>query len=171
MTPGRNLILVGMPASGKSTAGVLVAKALGLDFIDTDLLLQKHKGLKLHEILSQLGAAEFLETEDSLLSGLDLRSTVISTGGSAVYHDRGMNHLKQRGTVVWIDVPFGEIERRISDIATRGVVLAPGQTMRDLFDERRPLYEKWADARLEVGQEPLAVTAARLIQLIDGKTG
>jgi len=161
-----NLVLIGMPASGKSTVGVLAAKALALDFVDTDLLLQKQEGLKLHEILARAGAAGFLEAENRLLTGLDLRATVISTGGSAVYHRRGMNRLQELGTVVWLDVPFSEIERRLSDIATRGLVLSPGQTLRDLYTERRPLYETQADLRVEVGREDLETTVGRLVSLV-----
>lgn len=160
--PG-NLVLIGMPASGKSTIGVLAAKALGLDFADTDLLLQRQRGLKLHEILSTDGAKAFLDAEDGLLSGLKLTETIISTGGSAVYHQNGMRNLKSLGPVVWIDVPFEEIERRLVDIATRGVVLARGQSLRDLYDERLPLYTKWADLRIAAGREDLEVTVGKLV--------
>jgi shikimate kinase len=155
-----------MPASGKSTVGVLVAKGLGFDFVDTDLLLQRQEGLKLHEILARDGVALFLATEARLLSGLSVSQSIVSTGGSAVYHARGMEHLKSLGTVVWLDVPYEEVERRLGDMVTRGVVLKPGQTLRDLFEERRPLYESWADLRFAVGQEPLEVTANRLVALL-----
>lgn len=160
-----SLVLIGMPACGKSTVGVLAAKVLGLDFADTDLMLQRREGLHLHEILSLRGASGFLEAEDELLTEMDASHTVVSTGGSAVYHERGMANLKRLGTVVWIDVPFSEIERRLGDISTRGVVLSPGQTLRDLYEERRPLYEKWADRRLEAGREPLETTVAKLVSL------
>jgi shikimate kinase len=165
VTPGANLILIGMPASGKSTVGVLAAKALGLDFVDTDLLLQKQEGRRLHQILVQVGPDGFLALEDRLLAALSVAETVVSTGGSAVYHRAGMDQLKRLGPVVWIDVPYPEIERRLGDIATRGVVLAPGQTLRDLYDERRPLYERWADHRLESGREDLETTVGNLVRL------
>jgi len=167
LTRGRNLVLVGMPASGKSTVGVLVAKALGLDFVDTDLLLQKQEGLRLQEILSRDGPEGFLLAEDGLLSALRFTDAVVSTGGSAVYHQRGMRNLKQQGEVIWLDVPFEEIRRRLGDIHSRGVVLAPGQTLRNLYDERRPLYDEWADLRLEVPREDLETTVARLIALVE----
>ena len=161
-----NLILIGMPGSGKSTVGVLAAKALGMDFLDTDLLLQKKERLRLHEILLRDGAKGFLAAENSLLATLEPEAAVVSTGGSAIYHPDGMKNLKNRGTVVWINVPFAEIQRRLSDIATRGVVLAPGQTLLELYDERLPLYKKWADQQLEVGREDLETTVSRLVKLV-----
>jgi len=161
-----SVILIGMPASGKSTVGVLAAKALGLDFVDTDLLLQKQEGLRLHEILQRDGASGFLSAENQLLSGLTVGSAVISTGGSAVYHAEGMKNLKAQGAVVWLDVPFAEIERRLSDVTTRGVVLASGQTLRDLYEERHPLYEEWADLKLPVDREDLETTVNRLLLLL-----
>jgi shikimate kinase len=160
-----NLVLIGMPASGKSTVGVLAAKALGLDFVDTDLLFQKQEGLKLHEILARDGAPGFLAGEDRLLSRLAVIDTIVSTGGSAVYHEAGMTNLKRLGRVVWLQVPYEEIERRLGDIATRGVVLAPGQTLRNLYDERQALYARWADLRLDGGREDLEVTVGRLVSL------
>ena len=166
MKAPNNLILIGMPASGKSTVGVLAAKGLGFDFVDTDLLLQKQEGKKLHEILAREGNQGFLDAENRLLAGLSVSQSVVSTGGSAVYNARGMAHLKSLGTVVWLDVSFGEIERRLGDMVSRGVVLKPGQTLRNLFDERFPLYESWADLRLPVGQEPLETTANRLLSLV-----
>jgi shikimate kinase len=169
MSRTANLVLIGMPSSGKSTVGVLAAKALGLDFVDTDLLLQRQEGLRLHEILARDGTEGFLAAENRLLSGLNFVNAVVSTGGSAVYHRAGMENLKAQGLVVWLDVPFPEIERRLSDIQTRGVVLAPGQSLKDLFDERRPLYEAWADLRLEVGRETLETTVNRLWSAIGSR--
>lgn len=161
-----NLVLVGMPSCGKSTVGVLAAKVLGLDFVDTDLLLQKQEGRRLHEILEHEGAGGFLALEDRLLSTLRVEGAVVSPGGSCVYHRAGMANLKALGTVVWIDVAYPEIERRLGDIATRGVVLAPGQTLVDLYEERRPLYEAWADVRLPVDHEPLETTVERFVGLV-----
>jgi len=166
VSPRRNLVLIGMPGCGKSTAGVLVAKALGLDFVDTDLVLQRHEGLLLHEILEKVGTRGFLEAENRVLSQLKAEAALISTGGSAVYHEAGMTNLKTLGTVVWMDVPFDELERRLGDIRTRGVVLGPGQSLRSLYEERQPLYQRWADTRLEVGREDLEVTVRRLASLV-----
>ena len=155
-----------MPASGKSTVGVLIAKALGLDFVDTDLLLQKHKAMLLHEIISREGPEGFLKAEGSLLAALAVEDAVISTGGSAVYHEIGMTNLKQGGRVVWLDVPFEEIVRRLGDIHSRGVVLGPGQGFRNLYEERQPLYEKWSDHRMVVDREDLETTVGRLLALV-----
>ena len=166
MTPGRNLVLIGMPGSGKSTLGVLVAKALGLDFVDTDLLLQRQEGLKLAEILDRDGAPGFLRLEDRLLATLKVDRTVVATGGSAIYHAAGMANLQALGPVVWIDVPFRELRRRLGDLAARGVVLAPGQSLKGLFEERKPLYSRWSQVRLPSGREPLEATVDRLVRVL-----
>jgi len=160
------LILIGMPGSGKSTIGVLAAKALGLDFVDTDVLLQKREGLRLADILERDGPDGFLDAEDRMLTELDAAGTVVATGGSAVYSERGMERLKSAGLVVWLDVDFAELSRRLGDLRVRGVVLAPGQSLLELFVERKALYEQWADERLEVEDESLDTTAGRLVELV-----
>jgi shikimate kinase len=163
----RNIVLIGMPGSGKSTVGVLAAKALGLDFLDTDLLLQKREGLRLADILERDGPDGFLDAESRMLVELEASGTVIATGGSAVYHETGMERLKNSGLVVWIDVTFSELRVRLGDLRARGVVLAPGQSLLELHVERKALYEQWADERLEVDSgENLDTTAARLVALI-----
>lgn len=168
MTLRSNVVLIGMPGSGKSTLGVLVAKALGLDFVDTDLLLQKQEGLRLADILAREGSSGFLDLENRLLAGLEVEKTVVATGGSAIYHEPGMVHMKSLGPVVWIDVPFKELRRRLGDLVARGVVLAPGQSLKGLFEERRPLYERWADIRLDSGKEAHEATVARVVGLLAG---
>jgi shikimate kinase len=166
----KGLVLIGMPGSGKSTVGVLAAKALGLDFVDTDVLLQKQEGLRLADILERDGPDGFLDAEGRLLVGLDALGTVIATGGSAVYHDTGMERLKQGAVVVWLDVEFAELRRRLGDLRARGVVLAPGQTLLELHIERKDLYERWADERLEIGAgEDLDTTAQRLVGLVTSR--
>ena len=163
----KGLVLIGMPGSGKSTVGVLAAKALGLDFADTDLLLQKREGLRLADILERDGPDGFLDAEGRLLAELDAHGAVVATGGSAVYHDAGMERLKTAALVVWLDVPFAELRSRLGDLKERGVVLAPGQSLLELHVERKALYEHWADERLEVDEgELLASTAARLVELV-----
>ncbi len=141
----KNIILIGMAGCGKSTVGVLTAKALGYEFIDTDLIIQKAENRLLQEIINESGLEFFVAAEARALSGINAESTVIATGGSAVLCDDGMRHLKKNGICVWLKLPYEEIVRRISNISTRGIVIAEGQTLRDVFDEREPLYQKYAD--------------------------
>ncbi|MDD6255629.1 MAG: shikimate kinase [Eubacteriales bacterium] len=139
-----NYILIGMPACGKSTFGVVLAKSLGMSFVDTDLLIQKKTGRLLQDIIDNDGMDEFLKIEESVLSNVDLDNTVIATGGSAVYSDKAMKHLAETGKIVYIELPFEEINRRLNNIKTRGIAMAPGQTLSDLYNARVPLYQKYA---------------------------
>lgn len=146
-----NLVLIGMPAAGKSTLGVILAKALGMSFVDADLLIQKKEGLLLQEIINKNGNDYFKKVEEYVLRGIDVENTVISTGGSAIYYPLAMEHLKKDAIVIYIDVPFEEIARRLNNISTRGITLGKGETLKDLYDKRKPLYEKYADITLESG--------------------
>ena len=141
----QNFILIGMPASGKSTSGVILAKLLALDFIDTDLLIQRREGLPLSAILEARGIDGFLKAEEAACLSLDVSRTVIATGGSVVYSDAAMRHMKELGRVIFLDVPFDALAARLSDIRGRGVVLRVGQTLRQLYEERMPLYRHYAD--------------------------
>lgn len=141
-----NIILIGMPASGKSTVGVILAKMLGKDFIDTDLLIQKQTGRRLSQLIAKRGTDGFLAVEGAVCAALTAENAVIATGGSAVYSAEGMANLKRIGSVIYLSVGREELKRRLRDIRGRGVVLRDGQTLDDLFDEREPLYEKYADA-------------------------
>ncbi len=140
-----NIILIGMPGSGKSTIGVLLAKMLAFDFVDTDLLLQAKAKKRLCDILATEGRTVFRCMENDLLATLNLEHSVIATGGSAVYAEDGMKQLQTLGKIVYIDVPFAVLEKRLGDFSQRGVVLPRGMTLRDLYEERLPLYEKYAD--------------------------
>ena len=144
-----NIILIGMAGCGKSTVGVLLAKALGMGFLDTDLVIQRREGKKLQEIINGDGLEYFKRAEDAALLSIETDNTVIATGGSAVYYDDAMKHLKAGGKCVWLALPFDVIERRIRNIKTRGIAIAPGKTLRDVFEERQPLYEKYADIRVD----------------------
>lgn len=139
-----NVILIGMPGSGKSTVGVLLAKALGCDFLDVDLVIQRREGALLQEILDRRGARAFLDAEESAVLSLDCRGTVISPGGSAVCRERAARHLRSLGPVVYLDVPLEELQRRIQNLSTRGVVMEPGQTLADVLALRDPLYRQCA---------------------------
>lgn len=141
----KNIILIGMPAVGKSTVGVVVAKRLGYEFVDTDLLIQKQEGKKLKEIIAEVGNDGFLKVENQVNRDLVADRTVISPGGSVVYCEEAMEHYKEIGTVVYLKVSYETINRRLKNMKNRGVVLKEGQTLRMLYDERVKLFEKYAD--------------------------
>ena len=140
-----NLIFIGMPAVGKSTVGVIVAKQLGYGFIDTDLLIQEEEGKLLKEIIQEKGIDGFLAVEDRVNAKVSARKTVISPGGSVVYCENAMKHYKEIGKVVYLQASFETINKRLSDAKNRGVVLKQGQTLRNLYDERVELFERYAD--------------------------
>ena len=145
----KNIILIGMPGVGKSTVGVILAKVLGYQFVDSDLVIQKEEGKLLKEIIAEVGPEGFIEVENRINASLDVTNSVVATGGSVVYGKEAMEHLREIGTVVYLSLPFEEINRRLSDIKGRGVVLRDGQTLKDLYDERIILYEKYADVRID----------------------
>ena len=140
-----NIILIGMPGSGKSTLGVVLAKKIGFGFIDSDLVIQQREGMTLERIIEKHGDAGFIQIENEVNCSISPHHTVIATGGSAVYGKEAMEHLRQIGTVIYLKLDYADISRRLSDIKGRGVVLKDGQTLKDLYDERVVLYEKYAD--------------------------
>ncbi len=162
-----NIILIGMPASGKSTVGVVVAKRLGYEFVDTDLLIQKQEKRLLKEIIAQEGNDGFLKIENQVNRDLQVEKAVISPGGSVVYCEEAMEHYKEIGTVVYLRVPFEEINRRISNAKNRGVVLKDGQTLKNLYDERVQLFEKYADLIVEEGNDSLEETIDKVLELFE----
>lgn len=141
----KNIIFIGMPAVGKSTVGVVAAKRLGYQFIDTDLLIQEKEGKLLKEIINEKGIDGFLKVEDRVNAGVIASHAVISPGGSVIYCENAMRHYKEIGTVVYLQASFDTISNRIGNAKNRGVVLKDGQTLKDLYDERVPLFEKYAD--------------------------
>ena len=153
-----NIILIGMPASGKSTVGVVLAKMLGYDFMDTDLLIQRRTGHRLSEIIQAQGLDAFLAEEEAACLSLCVDHSVIATGGSVVYSDAAMRHLKGLGTVVYLSVDFSTLRSRLHDIRGRGVVLRPGQSLVDLYAERVPLYKRYADMTVQEGDGGLEET-------------
>ena len=155
-----NIVLIGMPGSGKSTVGVLLAKALGYDFVDTDLLIQLREGCTLEELLRRKGIDAFLDIEGEVCAALEAENTVIATGGSAVYREHAMERLRADGRLVYLQVELPELTRRLSDLAGRGVALREGQTLADLYTERIALYERWADLTVAEGDMTLAETVA-----------
>lgn len=155
-----NVILIGMPAAGKSTLGIVLAKILNKDFIDADLLIQSSCDKTLQRIIDALGPEGFIDVENEVLSGIEACNTVIATGGSAVYSQTAMEHLRSIGTVVYLEINYQSLTSRLNDLQERGVVLKGGISMslRELYEERRPLYERYAD--LTVNVDDLSITAA-----------
>jgi shikimate kinase len=140
-----NIILIGMPGAGKSTLGVLLAKAVNYSFMDTDLIIQNQQGRRLYEIINESGIEEFLRIENAALKAVNAKNTVIATGGSAVFGVEAMEHLKADGIVVYIRLSLEEIKKRVRNIKTRGIAMKKGKTLEDVYRERVPLYEKYAD--------------------------
>ena len=159
-----NLILIGMPASGKSTAGVVLAKLLGYSFLDTDLLIQGREGSRLHEIIEDRGIDGFLAAEEAACLSVQAERCVIATGGSVVYSEAAMAHLKSLGCVVYLEVELETLTGRLKDIRGRGVVLRPGQTLAELYAERVKLYEKYADLTVSEAGGALEDTVMRVFR-------
>ena len=161
-----NLILIGMPASGKSTVGVILAKVIGYDFIDSDLLIQKKEGMRLADIIKKKGIDGFLEVENEVNASIEASQCVIATGGSAVYGEEAMKHLRGIGAVIYLQVDYSVIQKRLHNIRQRGVVLRQGQTLQDLYDERTVLYEKYADLIVREGSGEIEAVVARIIRTL-----
>lgn len=160
-----NIILIGMPASGKSTVGVVLAKRLGYEFIDTDLLIQKQEQALLREIIAEKGEDGFLVIEDQVNAGLEAERSVIAPGGSVVYCENAMKHYKEIGTVVYLQTSYQTIKERIGDPKKRGVVLREGQTLKDLYEERRVLFEKYADVTICEDGLTLSETIGKVVEV------
>ena len=144
-----NIILIGMPGCGKSTVGVVLAKAANMDFIDSDLVIQKQTGKRLSQIIEESGDDAFRQIENRINAALEAENSVIATGGSAIYGEDAMRHFKAIGTVVYLRLSYEAVADRLGDLHARGVTMTPGWTLRNLYDERVPLYEKWADLTID----------------------
>jgi shikimate kinase len=155
-----------MPASGKSTVGVILAKVIGYDFIDSDILIQREEGMRLAEIIEEKGIDGFIEVENRVNASLQASRSVIATGGSAVYGEEAMMHLREIGAIIYLQVDFDVIQRRLRNIRQRGVVLRKGQTLRDLYEERCELYEKYADLIVREGSGEIEEVVARNIRTV-----
>ena len=160
-----SIILIGMPSCGKSTLGVLLAKKLGMEFIDSDLLIQKKHGKLLHELIEERGNDAFLALEAEINSGLAATDAVIATGGSAVYSDSAMTHLATLGKIVYIHISYKEMEARLGDYVHRGVIMPAGYTLRDLYDERAALYERYADVTVS-GEGGMSAAIERIASVL-----
>jgi shikimate kinase len=148
-SPVKNIVIIGMPGAGKSTMGVILAKALGRTFIDTDIAIQERTGRLLQDIIDTDGPEAFLAVEERTILSLHTPNAVIATGGSVVFSRKAMEHLKKEGVVIYLRIPFDEMVRRLDNITTRGIVLHKGESLRGMYDERIPLYEKYADITID----------------------
>lgn len=158
----KNIVLIGMPGAGKSTVGVVLAKNMGMSFIDSDLLIQESEGRLLHDIIEEKGLDGFLEIENRVNAQITNISSVIATGGSVVYGKEAMENLKKIGTVVYLSLPYSEIDNRLGDLNQRGVAIKEGQTLKSLYDERVPLYEKYADVVIDCNMKLIREVVAEI---------
>ena len=163
----QNVVLIGMPGVGKSTVGVILAKVLGYEFVDSDLLIQKAEKRLLREIIAQEGQAGFLKIENRVNASIDMEKTVIATGGSVVYCTEAMEHLKKIGTVVYLKLDYEILKKRLGNLRCRGVVLQKGQTLKDLYDERTPLYEKYADIVVDEKNLNIEETLQKILEKLE----
>jgi shikimate kinase len=161
-----NIVLIGMPGSGKSTVGILLAKKIGKDFIDTDILIQVEQERTLQDIVDKDGYMELRRIEENTLVKLAYKNHVVSTGGSAAYSHNAMTHLKNDGVIIFLNVTLNELFNRVKDFETRGLAKRHDQTLDDLFDERYSLYKKYADITIDSSQMTLEETCGRIISMI-----
>lgn len=159
-----NIILIGMPGCGKSTVGVVLAKTLGFDFTDTDLLICKREGSTLQKLIEDRGLEYFQQVETEVGKELQVSRTVVATGGSMVLYEEAMKSLKEKGKVVFIDVELEELVRRITNITTRGITFKDGETLEDIYHSRRPFYKKYADVTVNVMDSSVEQTVEKLVE-------
>lgn len=164
-----NIILIGMPGSGKSTCGVIAAKILLKNFFDTDLLIQNIEGISLQNIIDAKGNDYFENAEEQAILNLDIKGTVIATGGSVIYSDKAMQHLKELGSVIFLNLSYDNMCSRIKNLASRGVVMKQGTTLKDMYDERLPLYHKWADEIIDCDNLSVEQTAQAIFDAVKNK--
>lgn len=162
-----NIVLIGMPGSGKSTVGVVLAKNMGFDFLDSDLAIQAREKKKLHEIISEKGLEDFLKIEEAVNASFMVEHTVIATGGSAVYGEKAMEHLKRISNIVYLKLPYEEIRHRLGDLNERGVAVRKNQTLQDLYRERVPLYERYANITIDCFHKEIREIVAEIGYLVD----
>lgn len=164
-----NITLIGMPGAGKSTLGVVLAKVLGYQFLDSDLLIQQEEHRRLHKIIEEEGIEGFTVIENRVNASIKTEETVIATGGSVVYCEEAMEHLKAIGKIVYLKLSFETVSKRLGDLEGRGVVLKKGQTLKDLYEERVPLYEKYADLVVEEEGKNLQESLQAVLDKLEGE--
>lgn len=141
--------MIGAPSCGKSTVGVLLAKRLGMSFVDVDIVIQERTGKLLKELIAECGTEGFLDIEEAAACSIEAKNSVIAPGGSVCYEPKAMSHLKEISTVIYLYIPFEEMEKRIGNVTDRGVAIPEGYTLKDLYDERAALYEQYADITID----------------------
>ncbi|MFA4861179.1 shikimate kinase [Methanoregula sp.] len=159
----KNIIIIGMPGAGKSTLGVILAKTLGWKFSDTDLVLQERTGRLLQEVIDTDGTDAFKKIEEQIVLSLHCDNTVIATGGSVVFSERAMEHLKSEGIVLYLRISCDEMIRRLGNITTRGIVLPDGESLPEMYNERIPLYERYADITIDCSSDPFEKVISRVL--------
>ena len=164
----KNITLIGMPGSGKSTVGVLLAKSLGFGFVDTGLLIQRKGGELLQQVLDRLGTEAFLDLEADVIAGVNCEKSVIAPGGSVVCREKGIRRLKEISTVVYLNIPCPVLEQRIQNMGSRGIAFQPGETLEDVYRYRAPLYERYADLVVNGDRDSLEATLAAVLQALIG---
>jgi len=162
----KNIILIGLPGAGKSTVGVILAKTLGMNFIDTDIVIQKDTGRLLQQIIDEEGPDAFLKIEEKSVLALNVHDTIIATGGSVVFSEQAMEYLKSDGIVLYLNISFKKMLQRLKNITTRGIVLIGGQNLRDMYHQRIPLYEKYADIRIDCSSGDFEKIVVKIIDKI-----
>lgn len=161
-----NIILIGMPASGKSTVGVILAKILGYNFVDADIVIQEKEGRKLSEIIETEGIDGFIEVENRVNAGIEAQKTVIATGGSVVYGKEAMDHYKNIGRVVYLKVDMDNLTKRLRDVKQRGVVMRDGQSLISLYNERTTLYDRYADITVDEKDHSMEEVVADILSAL-----
>ena len=161
-----NVVFIGMPGCGKSTLGIVVAKMLCMDFLDVDLLIQKRIGMSLQEYIDRYGVDDFLRTEAEVILSLDCENTLISTGGSAVLIESAAQHLSNLGRVVYLRLPYEDIERRVTNLLRRGVAMREGESLRDIYEYRSPIYEKYASLTVDLSNKDIQLNCLALADIL-----
>ncbi len=162
---GENIVLIGMPGAGKSTAGVLVAKTLGMSFIDTDLLIQEKESRLLQEIIDADGVKEFLKIEEDVVLRVNAENSVIATGGSVIYSKKVIEHLKEKGKLIYLKLRYDEIEQRIHNMSSRGIAIGKDQSLIDLYNERIVWYEEHADMIIDCSNAAIEGVVQQIVDL------
>lgn len=162
MMENRNIVLIGMPGAGKSTVGVLLAEALKMSFIDTDLLIQQQENCYLQELIDTRGIQEFIKIEEKVILGLNVQNNIIATGGSVIYSEAAVMHLKACGYLVFLDTRMYQLERRLKNANSRGIAIKRGQTLSALYNERLPLYKKYADLTIDCSRKHIKTIVSEI---------